>query len=115
MDTQTVEFHLRSGKSVKISLDQAKVVSTKIKSVPISNYRSIKVKSLVVVDPKYGAVYISSSSDKIFNADFGDTLTGKILLTGLGDRSEKYDTPIKFSKVIRGKEGELFCKKSIDN
>lgn len=115
MDTQTVEFHLRSGKTVKVSLDQAKVVSSKIKSVPISHYKSIRVKSLVVVDPKYGAVYISSSSDKIFNADFGDTLTGKILLTGLGEKSERYEDPIKFSKVIRGKEGEISLHKGIDN
>lgn len=115
MDIKIVESHLKSGKQVKVTLDRAKVVSTKIKLVPISNYRSIRVNSLVVVDPKYGAVYLSSSSDKVFSANFGDMLSGKVLLTGVGEKSEKYDTPIKFSKVIRGKEGELFLQKGIDN
>lgn len=114
MDTQTVEYHLKCGKQVKVTLDKAKVVSAKIKLVPISHYRSIRVNSLVVVDPKYGAVYLSSSSDKVFSANFGDVVSGKVLLTGMGEKSEKYDTPIKFSKVIRGKEGELFLQKSID-
>jgi hypothetical protein len=109
-----VEEHLRQGKQVKVALTGAKVVSTKSKLVPISHYRSITVKSLVVVDPTYGAVYLSSSSNKISNANFGDTLTGKVLLTGLGDKNDRYETAIKFSKVIRGKEGEFILEKGID-
>lgn len=113
MDTKTVESHLKSGKQVRVTLDKAKVVSTKIKLVPISQYRSVRVNSLVLVDPKYGAVYLSSSSDKVFSANFGDLLTGKVILTGIGDSNDKYETPIKFSKVIRGKEGQISLQKGL--
>lgn len=115
MDTKTVETHLKSGKQVRITLDKAKVVSTKIKLVPITEYRSVRVNSLVLVDPKYGAIHLSSSSNKVFGANFGDLVSGKVLLTGIGENSERYETPIKFSKVIRGKEGEISLHKGVDN
>lgn len=115
MDSKAVEDFLSQGKKVKVALTSAKVISSKIKLVPISNYRSVYVNCIVINDEKYGNIYLSSSSNKIFDAKFGDTITGKILLTGLGDKNERYDAPIKFSKVIRGKGGELIVHKSVDN
>lgn len=115
MDAQTVESYLDQGKKVKVTLSSAKVISSKVKLVPITKYRSIYVNCLVVNDEKYGNIFLSSSSSKLFDAKFGDMITGKVMLTGLGQKNERYETPIKFSKVIRGKDGEIIIQKSIDN
>lgn len=115
MDIKSIETHLHNGLNVKVTLKGAKVVSSKTKLVPISHYRSIRVKSLVVVDPEFGAVYLTSSSDKIRNAEFGDLVFGKVVLTGIGEKNAKFDAPIKFSKVLRGKEGEIKLEKRLDD
>jgi hypothetical protein len=114
MRVQEVEEHLKSGKSVRVTLTGAKVVSTKQKVIAISPYKNVMVNSLVAIDPVYGPVYMSSSSKKITDAKCGDALFGKISLIGLGDKSEKYDTIMKFSKIIPGKAGEILIKK-VDN
>ena len=113
MDIKTIESHLHSGKNVKVSLTMAKVISSKKKLIAISHYKSVYVNCIVVSDEKYGNIYLSSSSPKVFDAQFGDLVSGKILLTGIGEKNERYDAPIKFSKVIRGKEGEISLQKGL--
>lgn len=115
MDIKSIETHLHNGLNVRVTLNGAKVVSAKTKLVPISHYKSIQVKSLVVVDPEVGIVYLSSSSAKIKNAEFGDLVFGKVVLTGIGEKNAKFDTPIKFSQVIKGKEGEIKLEKRLDD
>lgn len=115
MNNNEVETLLKNGKQVRITLNGAKVISSKTKLIAVSKYTNVKVKSLVVVDPEYGAVYISSGSTKVRNVDNGDMLFGKVLITKLGDKNERFENYMKFSKIIPGKLGQIVVEKRLDS
>lgn len=90
---------LKSGKSVTVNIEAAKVVWVDGILKPISHYRTAYLTKIIVVDKDLGSIFFSGFSDKLRALDKGEKVSLKLTITGLGTPSEKYPDPIMFAKA----------------
>jgi hypothetical protein len=107
IDKNEIMQMVKDGKRVAVMLSDAKVVSVKREARVVGRGRvaNATLFKIVAVDENLGPVFLSSFSDKLSDIDFGQMISLKVTITGVGDASEKYPDPILFSKPhIRGRD-----------
>lgn len=102
---------VKSGKTVTVALDNASVVSIRRELRPINHYRCASMYKVVVKDPTFGAIYFSTFSAKFDDVNYGDTISLKVNVTGVGDATERYPDPILFSRANTRKGDSLSIAK----
>lgn len=104
---------IKSGKTVTINLTQAEVVSSKRDLKPINHYRAASLYKIVVKDPVFGSIFFSGFSDKLASIGYGDKVSLKVTVTGVGDASERYPDPILFAKPLTRKGDSVTIEKPV--
>lgn len=95
--------YLKNGREVTIELTNAQVVSVRSELRPISHYRCATLTKVIVRDEVLGSIYFGGFSDKLRYINYGDKVSLKVKVTGVGDATEKYPDPILFAKPLTRK------------
>lgn len=103
LNRQEVIDHVKNGRTVTLVLDGADVVSIKWVPKPISHYRVATVGKIIVKHPELGTIYFGTYSSKFDNVRKGDKISLKVMISGIGDASERYPDPILFAKACTRK------------
>jgi hypothetical protein len=99
LNRQEVIDHVKNGRTVTLILDAADVVSIKWEPRPVGRYTVASIGKIVVKHPELGAIYFGTFSSKFDNVRKGDKISLKVMISGVGDVSERYPDPILFAKA----------------
>lgn len=110
---------VKEGKRVVIMLDAADVVMCKSTPMPLKNMSgAAPLAKIIVKDPKFGSVYFSGFSNKLFDMFTKDGINAqvslKVTVTGVGDPNEKYPEPMLFAKPHLKKGDPLVIDRPVD-
>jgi len=97
---------LAQNRKAVIPLRNAKIVKFSEEVVSYSWHTSKRYK-VVVHDSIFGHIYFHTSSKELKDATKNSYISGNILVTGIGAKTEKYTECILFAKKIRGNSGTL--------
>lgn len=94
---------IKEGKRVVIMLERAEVVMCRSTPMPLKNMKgAAPLAKIIVKDPKFGTIYFSGFSDKLFQMFTKDGINAqvslKVTVTGVGDPTEKYPDVMLFAK-----------------
>ena len=95
--------YLKQGREVTVELTNAQVVSVKSELRPISHYRCATLTKIIVRDEVLGSIYFGGLSDKLRSINYGNKVSLKVKVTGVGDATERYPDPILFAKPLTRK------------
>lgn len=95
--------YLKQGREVTVELTNAQVVSVKSELRPISHYRCATLTKIIVRDEVLGSIYFGGFSDKLRSINYGNKVSLKVKVTGVGDATERYPDPILFAKPLTRK------------
>ena len=96
---------LKAGKKVTVELTDAEVVFAKAEVRPICHYKVGTLMKIIVRDEKLGSIYFGGFSSKLRGISRGDKVSLKVIITGVGDATEKYPDPILFAVAqTRGRD-----------
>jgi len=116
MKTNEIQWKLDRQQTVKYELKDALVLSVRGKLIPVNHWRTVRAKTVVALDPVLGAVCFTSSSDKVSDIEWKDSISGEVSLTGYAVDENKVGDPfvngIKWAKIPR--KGEINIQKRFD-
>ena len=105
MKTNEIKERLDSQQTVNYELKNALVLSVRKKLIPVNHYRSVVSRTVVALDPNLGAVCFSSSSKKLLDIEWRDTISGEVSLTGYAVDENRVGDPfvkgMKWAKILR--------------
>lgn len=112
--TQILDL-LKEGKKVTVELTNAEVVFSKAELRPLSHYKVGTLMKIIVRDENLGSIYFGGFSNKLRGVSRGDKVSLKVIITGVGDATEKYPDPILFAVAqTRGRDSVKVGTPEID-
>lgn len=84
-------------------LECADVLSIKWEPRAVNRYAVATIGKVVVKHPELGTIYFGTYSSKFDTVRKGDKISLKVMITGIGDASERYPDPILFAKACTRK------------
>ena len=103
LNRQEVIEHIKSGRTVTMILESADVLSIKWEPRPVNRYAVATIGKVVVKHPELGTIYFGTYSSKFDTVRKGDKISLKVMITGIGDVSQRYPDPILFAKACTRK------------
>jgi len=104
---------VKSGRTVVLQLTNAEVVFRRKDLKPLNHYSVANLYKVIVKDPTFGTIFFSGFSQKLADIEFGDKVSLKVTVTGVGDPSDRYPEPILFAKPNARRGDSIMIDKQV--